>query len=276
MSKLQKFYASETLVSVSDTSVSTLRSGFRTILSDSDGKVSLHKYLSGQLPYFYRKMESIVEDFESEHSALELMLDLMAAAPTTQSFRNSHGAEILAAHHIQEKLQYRRLYSKLTMTTSQDTNAHKMDALFVDTAIDPYRYIFVEAKSSILPTASTKTKTHRSGILKHMIASLSSYKAEEPRMELIRIRENLQSGFSEEERKQILSDLRAPGPELNYIGISVTNSVTVNEKDDDFILSVPCGVEFDYHAIVVTDLESLAKESYSIWDTVKDAIEAAK
>ena len=276
MSKLQKFYASESVVSVSDTSVVSIRSGFRTVLADSAGTISLHKYLSGQLPYFYRKMESIVEDFESEHNALELMLDLMGTAPATQSFRNSHGAEILAAHHIQEKLKYRRLYSKLTMTTSQDTNAHKMDALFVDTSKHPYEYIFVEAKSSILPTALTKTKSHRSGILNHMISSLTAYKLEEPRMELIRIRENLQFGFADDERKQILNDLRAPGPELRYIGISVTNSNTINEKDDDFILSIPCGVEFDYHALVVTDLESLAKDAYSIWDAVKAAIKAAK
>lgn len=276
MSKFNKFYASESVISISDTSITSLRSGYRTVMADSSGAVSLHKYLSGQLPYFYRKMESIVEDFESEHSALELMIDLMASAPSTQSFRNSHGGEILAAHHIQEKLKYKKLYSKLTMTTSEDTNAHKMDAMFVDTSKSQYEYIFVEAKSSILPTEKTKTKSHRSGILKDMIASLDGYIREEPRMELVRIRENLQSGFNDEERKIILSDLRAPGPDLKFIGISVTNSVTVNEKDDNFILSVPCGVKFEYHAIVVTDLHDLARDAYSIWDAVKAAIEATK
>ena len=115
------------------------------------------------------------------------MLDLMGTAPNSPKFRASHGGEILAAHYIEQSLKFRQLYSKLTLTTSEDTNAHKMDALFVNTEVAPYQYTFVEAKSSILNTEKTKTKTHRSGILKAMVESLNNYSLEEPRMEFIRI-----------------------------------------------------------------------------------------
>jgi hypothetical protein len=147
-----------------------------------------------------------------------------------------------------------------------------MDGLFVDQNCDPYKYIFVEAKSSILPTKTTRIKSHRSGILKQMLDSLNGYDAAEPRMEMIRIRENLDKSFSESERRKIRSDLRVPGPEMQYLGVSVTNAVTVNDKDDDFILSSPCNIGFNYYGVVVTNVEKLTSESYKTWDAVKKAI----
>lgn len=84
-------------------------------------------------------------------------------------------------------------------------------------------------------------------------------------MEYVRIRENLSTLFDAEVATQIKADLRMPGPALNYLGISVTNTVTVNAEDDDFMLVTPCSVPFNYHALVVTNVEKLAADSYGVW-----------
>ena len=69
-----------------------------------------------------------------------------------------------------------------------------------------------------------------------------------------------------------MSDFRGGGPDPKFLGISVTNAVTVNAEDDDFILGEACSSDFDYYAIVVTDLAKLAEESFGFWDEISAAI----
>jgi hypothetical protein len=272
--RLSAFIASEIVLSVSNGKLVSVRAGTRAVLHDEHKGYTLGKHISGQLPYHYRPVKGIVDDFASENSALEAILDLAATAPTCPSFRNSHCGEILAAHFIESQLGYKRLYSKLTLTTSQNTNVHKMDGLFVKTGRQPFQYLFIEAKTSILPTTSTPTKKHKSGILSQMIGSLNAYSSDDPRFEFARIRDNLTKSFPDADQQRIRSDLTPPGPEnLKLVGVSVTNASTVNADDDDFILTAPCSAPFDYYALVVTDLASLAAESYSYWDAVKKALQ---
>jgi len=272
LSKLQKYVAQEMWLAPTATGVAAVRGGHRTILSDSHDGYTLGKYLGGHFPKYYRTLDNIAADFSSGDSSLEALLAMITCMPTIASFQNSHCSEITAAQFVEEILGYKRLYSKLTMTTSENTNAHKMDGLFVKTDCTPYEYLFVEAKGSILPTDVTPTKSHRSGILKQMLTSLHTYDDEDPRFEFARIRDNLESSFDGNEKKTIRSDLTPPGPDnLKFIGVSVTNVSTVNTKDDDYILSQHCDKTFDYYALVVTDLAELANDAYGRWKRIGDA-----
>lgn len=260
------------ILAATKSGVAAIRDGYRTVLADDYKGYSLGKYLTGQLTHYYRTLDGIASDFKSGNSELEALLAMIAPIPTVASFQNSHCGEIAAAQFVEEVLGYRRLYSKLTLLTSENTNAHKMDGLFVKTSCAPYEYLFVEAKSSILPTESTKAKTHRSGILTQMVNSLHKYHGEDPRFEFSRIRDNLESSFSGNEAEIISADLTPPGPDnLKFIGVSVTNACTVNVEDDDFILSRHCDIDFNYYALVVTDLAGLAKDAYGRWFKIKEA-----
>lgn len=272
MSKLKNYVAQEFVLSSTATGVTAIRGGYRAVLADDHNGYSLEKYLSGQLPKHYRSLEGISSDFGSGNSCLEAVLGMIACMPTAESFQNSHCGEIAGAQFVEEVLGYRRLYSKLTMTTSANTNAHKMDGLFVKTSCTPFEFLFVEAKSSVLPTTLTKTKTHRSGILKSMLTSLHTYHKDDLRFEFARIRDNLESSFTVDEAAEIKRELTPPGPEnLKFLGISVTNASTVNTGDDDFILVEKCDINFNYHALVVTDLAKLAKDAYGRWEQMKAA-----
>ena len=129
----------------------------------------------------------------------------------------------------------------------------------------------MEVKSSILPTDKTSTKSHKSGILKNMLEFIEQFASDDPRFEFSRIRDNLETVFSPVERIVIHNDLIPPGPKLNLLGVTVTNSVTMNHEDDDFILTSPCSTPFDYYALVVSDLKSLAEEAYGCWLKIKEA-----
>lgn len=263
-------------LSPSGPAITALRRARRATLKQTASGMTLSRYLGGLIPYHYRKPENIGADFGAGHDALEMILSLFTQAPTTPKFQNSHCGEILSSVYIEKVLGYKRLYCKLTLLTAENTNAHKMDGFFVCTDSIPFHYLFVEAKSSILPTGSSKFKGHRYGIFKQMINSIGKYASVDERFDLTRIRDNLESHFTPEIQKQIRSDLIPPGPEnASFLGVSVTNSSTMSSLDDDFILSSPCSRSFDFAGLLVNDLATLAKEAYEYGDEIQKAIEKA-
>ncbi|WP_197077044.1 MULTISPECIES: Hachiman antiphage defense system protein HamA [Pseudomonas] len=253
--------------------IQKVRSGRRTFLKPDHNGRKLSRYIGGKLPYHYRSPEKIGEDFGAEHDALEMIWSLFAQAPTSPKFQNSHCAEILSSVYLEEVLGYRKLYSKLTLTSSENTNVHKMDGFFVKTDGTEFEYLLVEAKSSILPTEKTKFSGHRHGILKQMLESIDGYAKEDERFDFAKIRDNLSTSFSTNEARQIKRDLIPPGPiRCSFLGVAVVNSSTVHSADDDFILSSSISYPFEFSAIVVDDLATLARESYHYGKSVMDAI----
>jgi hypothetical protein len=88
----------------------------------------------------------------------------------------------------------------------------------------------------------TLGKKHKSGILKQMIQSLNTYSVDDPRFEFARIRDNLAKNFAEEDQRKIRRDLTPPGPDnLKFLGISVTNAVTVNIRSPNSELTIGSG-----------------------------------
>src|SRR3989442_10617363 len=153
---MKRFITNEIELSVSANGTAVLRKGWRTLLADSVGKEYLAHLIAGQIPYYYRKPENIAADFSRRHNALDMIMELANKAPKTAKFRQSHCGEIFCSLYVEQVLGFRRLYSKLALTTSEDTNVHKMDAFFVDVTKTPFTYLEVEAKTSILPTTKTK------------------------------------------------------------------------------------------------------------------------
>jgi hypothetical protein len=261
---LSRYVAEDIQLAVSGTTATIQRSGWRTLLKDPSPSYSLARDVAGQLPFFYRSPHAIAKDFAARHNFLELLIDLGIKTPTSPKFRNSHFGEILCALYLEHVLGYRRLYSKLTLTTSENTNVHKMDGFFVDVTTDPYTFIAVEAKTSILPTQRTRFSGHRHGILQQMIASLENYGPVDKRFDFVAIRDNLEEGdFDKQEAQRIRASLIPPGPDrLIYMGMATVNESTVCAEDDDFILQQPCSTPFDFRALVVADLAGLANKAY--------------
>lgn len=267
MGNLAEFVTNEYALVLSSTSLSAVREGRRAHLAGASNGIGLSHHLAGQLPYFYREPEKLAKEFAAQmavrRNALDLLYDIAVKMPNTPKFQQSHCGEILSALFLEEYLGLRRLMCKLTLTTAEDTNVHKMDGFFVDTATDPFTFYAVEAKASILPTNNTPANGHRYGILRKLIESLENYGAVDERFDFTTVRDNLESSFTESEAKSIRSALFPPGPtNLVRLGMAVINECTISSKDDDYILTKGCTVPFHFRAITVADLASLAQNSY--------------
>jgi hypothetical protein len=275
--KFGVYVAGTVVLKPSDSSVTVVRTGSRITLKEEHDGHPLSRYIAGQIPYYYRAPTAIGADFAARHDAIEMVLALFSQSPTTVKFQNSHCGEILSSIFLEEVVGYRRLFCKLTLTTAEDTNVHKMDGFFVKATSDPFEYLFVEAKTSILPTEKTTFSGHRHGILKQMITSLGSYDKIDERFDFTRIRDNLEQNFLPAEAKQIRSDLVPPGPSnASYVGVAVTNQQTIDQRDDDYILSAACNKTFDFYGLVVFDLKKLAQESYRHGKVISDAATPAE
>jgi hypothetical protein len=264
--KLNQYLVKEYALAASSTTLTVVREGRRSHLKDGSSDHPLSHHLAGQLPYFYREPEKLAKEFAEEmaarRNALDLLYDLTVKMPTTPKFQQSHCGEILSALFLEEILGLRRLMCKLTLTTAENTNVHKMDGFFVNTT-EPFTFYAVEAKSSILPTPKTPAKGHRHGILRQLIDSLENYGAVDERFDFTAVRDNLEASFNEAEAKAIKSALFPPGPKnLVRLGMAVINESTVDSKDDDFILTEVCPVTFNFRAITVADLSNLAQTAY--------------
>ncbi|ATB48420.1 Hachiman antiphage defense system protein HamA [Corallococcus macrosporus] len=261
---VKPFLGERVSLKLSDARLTILRSGWQCTLSESQQDRSLAYSVAGQIPYYYRSPSKIALDFQERRHALEMVLDLATKIPRTPKFQRSHFGEILCSVYLEEAFSLRRLYAKLSMTTAEDTNVHKMDAFFVNTKKKPYDYIAVEAKTSIRPMPGSKFTGHRQGIYRQLIQSLDGYGASDGRFDLVAIRDNLErESFTSDEAKQIRQDLVPPGPpSLKILGMAVVNTNSVIPQDIDYVLTASCKQTFEFEALVVTDLASLAGQAY--------------
>lgn len=263
---LEDFIIDLASLSPSSASIEVLRPCKRAVISDGSQPYDLVYHLAGQLPYFYRQPTRIAQDFASRHNALEMLADLAIRMPTHTHFQNSHCGEILAALFLEETLGLTRLYCKLSLTTSQNTNVHKMDAFFVQLSEQPpFTYFAVEAKCSIQKVdPDTSFRGHRQGILRQLVKSLDSYTTQDKRFDFSLIRDQLEKGvFTDEQRALICRDLVPPGPKrLIYLGTATINRSTISTNDDDYILTVPSSKAFEFYSLALTDLASTASLSY--------------
>lgn len=267
---LHNYLYDEITLSITDSALVPARSGWFRQLAETDGRMDLFRYIGGKLPYYYRKPENIAQDFLEEHDFMTAIAHMAVRPPTTEEFQSTHFAEILCCVYLREVLGYKILSRKLTQLTSEDTNVHKMDVMCVDVTQRPYRYLWVEAKSS---RQKDRRVYHNSGIYKQMRESLTKYTSEDVRYDFVHICDNMsKADFSEEERRNIRQDLLSPsGPSLIYHGMAVINIDTHEQDDVNKLLSEPCGTSFDVRLLALMDLKAIAVEAYSFLEDAREA-----
>lgn len=263
---IRTFLQDEIRLVVSNNSLVEKRSVWRRGVLDNNGTHSLSRFLSGQIPYYYREPSNIAQDFLEQHDALYLIADMCRKAPTDLHHRCTHFAEILACVYIQKVLGLKILMRKLTQLTAENTNVHKMDVMCVDTQCSPYRYYWIEVKSS---RQNDSKVYHRHGIYKQMIDSLEHYSVSDKRFDFVQIRDNLTTtDFSTAEYNTIRAELIPPGPTVIYQGLAVINLCTINKQDDDYIITEPCATSFDARILALTDIKTIAVNAYEALEGV--------
>lgn len=265
MSDLNTYLADEINLSIVNGSLVSRRNGWRREVFDTNGSVDLFRYIGGKLPYYYRNPEDIAKDFIEEHDFMTAVAHMAVKPPTSETFQTTHFAEILCCVYLREVLGYKILSRKLTQITSENTNVHKMDVMCVDVSKTPYKYLWVEAKSSRQLEEPGNRVSHKGGIFKQMRDSLSKYTNGDAEFDFVHICDNMStSDFTESERLAIRKDLKSiTGPPLVYHGMAVINLNTYKQNDVDDLLSQPCSTSFDVRLLAMTDLKAIAVEAYS-------------
>lgn len=260
----------EITLSIVNSSLQPVRSGWFRQVEDTDGRIDLFRYVGGKLPYYYRRPDNVAQDFLEEHDFLTAIAHMAIRTPTTENFKSTHFAEILCCIYLREVLGYKVLSRKLTQLTSEDTNVHKMDVMCVDVSTTPYRYIWVEAKSS---RQTGRRVYHNSNIYQQMRNSLANYDVDDMRYDFAHICDNMSSAdFSDAERRIIRQDLLSPtGPDVIFHGMAVINIDTHEQDDVDGLLSTPCPTNFDVRIIALTDLRAIAVEAYQLLEDARNA-----
>jgi len=266
------FLEDEIELSLKDSTLNKSRNVWqRRILDENGNKDKLDRYISGKIPYFYRDPFKIANDFSEKLDVIGLIADVFRKLPTTEKFRSSHFGEILGSIYIEEILGYKILLRKLTQLTAENTNVHKMDIMCVDTSNYDFKYWWFEVKTSIQP-ASKKKAYHRHGIYKQLKESLEKYSHGDKMYDFVQIRDNLsKSDFSLEEIKQIRKDFSPPGPEIFFHGLAVINIASIDDSDNDYIISEPSSIAYNVRVLTITDLKSMAIDAYERLENIKKA-----
>lgn len=167
---------------------------YRSELLESGSEYSLSEYMQDRVPLFYQTPDNIASRLKDGYF-LTAFREALAKLPNSKSHQTSHFGEIVAAVFAEEVLNLRRLYSKLTLLTAENSNAYKMDLVLYDPSKDPYELVLAEVKCSpqvksapakkVTKKATTRgAKTKKRSCYVSIFDSLNKYQDDDRRYDL--------------------------------------------------------------------------------------------
>lgn len=237
------------------------------VVRESDIAV-LEKYMAERVPYFYKDPRDIAESF-GEGFFLQAVNDLLAKLPTSASFRESHFGEILAGVYGEEVLGLRLLYSKLTMLTSENANAYKMDLLFYRPGKNPAEFVFAEVKSSPKHGDDGLPARHDKSCFPSLFASFNAYKDKDRDFDLALIRERIKT-IDVADAEAIRLALRPHSSiDLQYAGFCVIDRSTRNEDEASLLGTRENEKDFDIELLCVAEVGAVAEATFGILEGMR-------
>src|ERR1035437_4057751 len=134
----------------------------------------LSKYISDRAPLFYRDAEKIIETIRNGYFGTAYQ-ETLARIPSSESFQESHFAEVAAGIFAEEVMKLAILYSKLTLLTAENANAYKMDLLLCNPQVEPVEFVFGEVKSSTKCAADGMPPGHDASCFVDLFNSFNKY-----------------------------------------------------------------------------------------------------
>jgi hypothetical protein len=224
---------------------------------------SLDTYIAERLPYFYREPKQVARLFGEGYflSAIKRALERL---PTAETFQSSHFAEILAAVYAEEMLGLRRLYSKLALTTAENTNAYKMDVLLYDPLSDPVEFVFAEVKSSMKTSAAGLPAGHDKSCFADLFTSFNAYKDTDLEFDLGAIKDRMTEVPAADAARITEALLPYHARRVRYAGFCVIDSSTHSEDEAAVLATRRNKKTFDVDLLCVTELPAVASSAYEL------------
>jgi hypothetical protein len=230
-------------------------------LTRSDGLV-LADYVADRAPLFYRKLEHVIADLNAG-TFLSAFRDTLAKLPTAESFQESHFGEIVAGLFAEELGGFRRLYSKLSLLTAENSNAYKMDLVLCKPLSTPLEFIFGEVKSSCKAASDGLPAGHDKSCYAALFDSFNKYEEADLEFDLTAARDNLER-LGETEAERVREALLPYGARaVSYAGFVVIDSSTHSAEESRVLATRENKKEFDVELICIESLKGTIDAAYT-------------
>jgi hypothetical protein len=223
----------------------------------------LDKYFSEKVPLFYRSGESISNDINSGFF-ISAIKSSLAKLPTSDSFKESHFGEIVACVFAEEVLGLRRLYSKLTHLTAENSNAYKMDLVMYDPNSDPMKFVFGEVKCSPKKLETGKPPGHDKSCFADIFNSINKYKETDQNFDLTAARDRVES-LPPEDNARVRKALEPYSDSVvSYLGFAVIDSTTFCNEEAQVLRTRKNDVTFDVELVCVETFSEISESVYDL------------
>jgi Cap4 SAVED domain len=244
------------------------------IVRVSRSQNALDGYMAGKVPYYYRDPADIARSIP-ETLFTTAIRDTLARLPRAESFRESHFGEILAGVFAEEVLGLRLLYSKLSLLTAENTNAHKMDLVLYDRREEPLEFVLAEVKSSPKHASDGLPAGHDNACFASLFRSLREYRDDDESFDLAVAKDRLSRILDEEERVRVRHALDPySGSSVRYAAFCVIDRSTVDDEEAAVLATRESTKTFDVDLLCVAELPAVIESVYAQLEAIRDAVQS--
>lgn len=223
----------------------------------------LHEYVADRAPLFYRRADLIAAQLQDGYF-LTAIRETLAKLPTAQSFSESHCGEIIAGLFAEEVLGLRKLYNKLSMLSTQNSNAYKMDLVMYDPTTSPIDLVFCEVKCSPKCAIPGAHAGHDKSCYSDIFESLRKYTNADRDFDLTAAKDNLDV-LSASEQALVKAALRPYSlSKVRYAAIAVIDNATYSNTECDVLHKRKSKRTFEVDIVCVESFETMAVDVHSI------------
>lgn len=239
------------------------------LMGESNG-TRLAEYIADKAPLFYRKISDVYKSL-GDGFFVSTMKETLAKLPSSDSFRSSHFGEIATAIFAEEVMGLRKLYSKLSLLTAENSNAYKMDLVLYNPNSDPVEFIFGEVKSSPKTKDDGFPVGHDKSCFADIFNSLNAYQSKDLQFDLTAAKDHI-NNLPDQEKERIRLALRPySNPKIRYAGFAVIDSSTRHDDELSVLLTRKNLKYFDVDVICVENYPSVAHSVYKKLEALKIA-----
>lgn len=231
------------------------------LVSQSGSKDNLDDYIADKAPLYYRDLSSIYDSLNDGYF-LTTIKETLRKLPTSDSFRESHFGEIAACIFTEEVMGLRRLYSKLSLLTSENANAYKMDLVLYNPNVEPLEFVFCEVKSSPKSSIDGLPAGHDKSCFADIFNSLNGYVDRDLEFDLAAAKDRI-SGLPEQDRAKVREALKPySNAKVKYAGIAVIDSSTQDTNETTLLATRKNKKEFDVDLLCIEAYPTTAQSVY--------------
>ncbi|MEW6130744.1 MAG: Hachiman antiphage defense system protein HamA [Acidobacteriota bacterium] len=245
-----------------------VRAVYISELIRNNNGIKLDKYLFEKIPFFYREPSQIQKSFEDELFFTPI-IDTLNRLPDALSFIESHFCEITAGVFAEEVIGLKKLYSKLSLLTTQNGNANKMDLVLYKPLSDPVEFVFVEVKSSMKTSADGLPANHDKSCFADIFNSLNEYSTVDRDFDLGAAKDRIE-GLSEPERTRVRKALLPySNSKIHYVGFAIIDLSTKLDDEISILATRKNKKKIEIDVLCIEEIPDLAKSVYDKIDQVR-------